>query len=161
MILENIIRPDSVVCNVTARSKKHCLEILSELLTHPNPDIANEEAFVKLIERERLGCTSLDKGIAFPHCRVNGVKKNSAALIKLLEPVDFDSIDGEPVDLVFGLMVPTELDEAGRAEIESIAHFLRDETLRARLRSANSSSELYEALLAGQHEPSRKLRSAQ
>jgi len=161
MILENIIRPDSVLCNVAARSKKHCLEILSELLTRPNPDIANEDAFVKLIERERLGCTSLDKGIAFPHCRVNGVKKNSAALIKLLEPVDFDSIDGENVDLVFGLMVPSELDEAGRAEIESIADFLRDETLRARLRSANSSSELYEALLAGQHEPSRKMRSAQ
>jgi PTS system nitrogen regulatory IIA component len=161
MILENIIRPDSVLCNVAARSKKHCLEILSELLTRPNPDIANEEAFVKLIERERLGCTSLDKGIAFPHCRVNGVKKSSAALIKLLEPVDFDSIDGEDVDLVFGLMVPSELDEADRADIESIAQFLRDETLRARLRSANSSSELYEALLAGQHEPSRKMRSAQ
>jgi PTS system nitrogen regulatory IIA component len=112
MILENIIRPDSVLCNVSARSKKHCLEILSELLTGPNPDIANEEAFVKLIERERLGCTSLEKGIAFPHCRVNGVKKNSAALIKLLEPVDFDSIDGEDVDLVFGLMVPSDLDEA-------------------------------------------------
>ncbi len=161
MILENIIRPDSVLCNVTARSKKHCLEILSELLTQPNPDIANEEAFVKLIERERLGCTSLDKGIAFPHCRVNGVKKNSAALIKLLEPVDFDSIDGEPVDLVFGLMVPSNLEPADHAEIESITHFLRDETLRARLRSANSSSELYEALLAGQHEPGRKLLSAQ
>jgi PTS system nitrogen regulatory IIA component len=161
MILENIIRPDSVLCNVTARSKKHCLEILSELLTQPNPDIANEEAFVKLIERERLGCTSLDKGIAFPHCRVNGVKKNSAALIKLLEPVDFDSIDGEPVDLVFGLMVPSNLEPADHAEIESITHFLRDESLRARLRSANSSSELYEALLAGQHEPSRKLLSAQ
>ena len=100
MILENIIRPDSVLCNVAARSKKHCLEILSELLTRPNPDIANEEAFARLIERERLGCTSLDKGIAFPHCRVSGVKKNSAALIKLLEPVDFDSIDGEYVDLL-------------------------------------------------------------
>jgi len=161
MILDNIIRPDSVLCNVTARSKKHCLEILSELLTRPNPDIANEEAFTKLIERERLGCTSLDKGIAFPHCRVSGVKKNSAALIKLLEPVDFDSIDGENVDLVFGLMVPSELEPADHAEIGSIANFLRDETLRARLRSANSSSELYDALMAGQHEPSRKLRSAQ
>jgi PTS system nitrogen regulatory IIA component len=161
MILENIIRPDSVLCNVTARSKKHCLEILSELLTRPNPDIANEEAFVKLIERERLGCTSLDKGIAFPHCRVSGVRKNSAALIKLLEPVDFDSIDGENVDIVFGLMVPSDLDEAGHAEIQDIAHFLRDESLRARLRSANSSSELYDALLAGQHEPSRKLHGAQ
>ena len=161
MNIENIIRPDSVLCNVTARSKKHCLEILSELLTRPNPDIANEDAFVRLIERERLGCTSLDKGIAFPHCRVNGVRKNSAALIKLLEPVDFDSIDGENVDLVFGLMVPSDLDEADRAEIENIADFLRDEALRARLRSANSSSELYDALLAGQHEPSRKIHSAQ
>jgi PTS system nitrogen regulatory IIA component len=161
MILENIIRPDSVLCNVTARSKKHCLEILSELLTRPNPDIAYEEAFAKLIERERLGCTSLDKGVAFPHCRVNGVKKKSAALIKLLEPVEFDSIDGENVDLVFGLMVPSDLDPADRAEIKSIANFLRDETLRARLRSANSSKELYEALLAGQHEPGRKMHSAQ
>ena len=152
MNLDNIIRPDSVLCNVTARSKKHCLEILSELLTRPNPDIANEEAFAKLIERERLGCTSLDKGIAFPHCRVNGVTKNSAALIKLREPVDFDSIDGENVDLVFGLMVPSDLKSADLAEIESIAHFLSDETLRARLLSANSSRELYEALLAGQHE---------
>jgi len=161
MILENIISPDSVLCNVTARSKKHCLEILSELLTRPNPDISNEEAFAKLTERERLGCTSLEKGIAFPHCRLNGVEKNCAALIKLLEPVDFDSIDGEYVDLVFGLMVPSDLDPADHAEIESITHFLRDETLRARLRSANSSSELYDALLADQHEPSRNMHSTQ
>jgi PTS system nitrogen regulatory IIA component len=160
MILENIIQPDSVLCNVSARSKKHCLEILSELLTRPHPDIADEEAFTKLVERERLGCTLLDQGIAFPHCRVSGVKRNSAALIKLLEPIDYDSIDAQDVDLVFGLMVPSQLDAADRSEINSIAHFLRDETLCARLRSATSSSELYDALLAGQHEPSRKMRSA-
>lgn len=161
MIFENIIRPDSVLCNVSARSKKHCLEILSELLTRPNPDIANEEVFTKLIERERLGCTSLDKGIAFPHCRVSGVRRHTGALIKLQDPVDFDSIDGENIDLVFGLMVPSELDAADRSAIESIAHSLRDESLRARLRGASSSSELYDALLAGQHEPSRKMRSVQ
>ena len=51
MILEDIIRPDSVLCNVAARSKKHCLEILSELLTRPNPDIANEEAFAEAVDR--------------------------------------------------------------------------------------------------------------
>lgn len=156
MILENIIRPDSVLCNVTARSKKHCLEILSELLTNPYPDITNEEAFSKLIERERLGCTSLGKGIAFPHCRVDGVTQNSAALISLREPVDFDSPDGVDVDLVFGLMVPSDLDEAGHAEIEAIAQLLRDEALQSRLRNAKSSSELYEALVFGEREPHRK-----
>lgn len=149
MILENIIRPDSVLCNVTARSKKHCLEILSELLTRPNPDISNEEAFAKLVERERLGCTSLDKGIAFPHCRVEGVQQSYGALIKLLEPVDFDAVDGEDVDLVFGLMVPSDIDDAGHAEIEQIAEYLRNDDLRARLRDANSSSELYEAAING------------
>ena len=152
MILENIVRPDSVLCNVAARSKKHCLEILSELLTRPNPDIAHEEVFARLIERERLGCTSLNKGIAFPHCRVNGVQRQTGALIKLQEPVDFDSLDGEYVDLVFGLMVPADLDEDDRSAIDSIAHLLRDETLRKRLRNASSSSELYDALISGSAE---------
>lgn len=157
MILENIIRPDSVLCNVSARSKKHCLEILSELLTHHVPDVSNEEAFAKLVERERLGCTSLDKGIAFPHCRVDGVKQSSGALIKLLEPVDFDAVDGEDVDLVFGLMVPSEIDDAGHAEIGEIAGYLSDDALRARLRMANSSSELYDAVIAGAREPMHEL----
>jgi PTS system nitrogen regulatory IIA component len=161
MILENIILPDSVLCNVSARSKKHSLEILSELLTRPNPDIANEEVFAKLVERERLGCTSLNQGIAFPHCRVSGVKKPTGALIKLQEPVEFDSTDGEYVDLAFGLMVPEEPDAADRIGIEEIAHFLRDEALRARLRSATSSSELYAALLVGQHERRPKMQNAQ
>ena len=86
MILEQLISPDSVLCNAHARSKKYSLEILSELLANPNPDIASEEIFAKLIERERLGSTSLDKGIAFPHCRISSVLNNCGALIKLSDP---------------------------------------------------------------------------
>ena len=88
MVLEQIIKPDSVLCNANARSKKHCLEILSELLSQNNPDIANEEIFARLIERERLGCTSLKQGVAFPRCRIGGVNNGSGALMKLSEPVD-------------------------------------------------------------------------
>ena len=101
MLLEEIINPDAVLCNAHARSKKHCLEILSELLVRSSPDIAAEEIFESLIERERLGCTSLDMGVAFPHCRVEGLHRSVAAMIKLSEAVDFDAADGEPVDLVF------------------------------------------------------------
>ena len=93
MLLEEIIKPDSVLCNAQARSKKHCLEILSELLVRQIPHLASEDIFERLIERERLGCTSLDQGVAFPHCRVDGIDTNTAALIKLSEPVDFDSSD--------------------------------------------------------------------
>lgn len=149
MSLEEIIQPGSVLCNAIARSKKHCLEILSELLVRSNPVIASELIFECLIERERLGCTGLDKGAAFPHCRVKGIDASNAALIKLSEPVDFDAEDGEPVDLIFGMMVPTELDDRHHAEIKLVTRVLADEGLRARLRGMNSSSELYNALIEG------------
>ena len=160
MNFENLIKPDSVLCNVKARSKKHSLEILSELLTRSSPDIASEEIFSKLIERERLGCTSLDKGIAFPHCRISGLKKSCAALIMLIEPVDFDAIDGDSVDLVFGLMVPENLDASDIADIEVITELLRDESLRTKLRASTSSVDLYDALIAGHLPDAVSLRSA-
>jgi len=146
MLLEEIIKPDSVLCNAHARSKKHSLEILSELLARSELGIASDDIFARLIERERLGCTGLDQGVAFPHCRVDGLNISAAALIKLSEPVDFDSQDGEDVDLVFGLIVPAEVDDSHHADIYSIAALLGDEALRARLRDANTSSELYDAL---------------
>ena len=149
MSLENIIKSDGVLCNAMARSKKHCLEILSELLVRSSPDIASETVFECLIERERLGCTSLSKGAAFPHCRVDGVEESHAALIKLSEPVDFDSADGEPVDLVFGMIVPGEVTDEHRAEIKRVTQVLSDEGLRARLRGMNSSKDLYNALIDG------------
>ena len=149
MSLENLIKPDGVLCNATARSKKHCLEILSELLVRSTPDIASELIFESLIERERLGCTSLDKGAAFPHCRVAGIDSSNAALMKLSEPVDFDAADGEPVDLVLGMMVPLEIGERHHADIKLVTSMLADEGLRARLRGINSSSDLYRALIGG------------
>ena len=162
MNLEHLINPGSVLCNVHARSKKHSLEILSELLANPNPDIANEEIFANLIERERLGCTSLDKGIAFPHCRISSVQDSCGALMKLSEPVEFDSPDGVSVDLIFGLILPKELNDTHYGDIEMITGFLSNDSLAARLRSVNSSSELYDALLAGHLPPaSAKLRGAQ
>jgi ribosomal subunit interface protein len=126
MLIEEIIKPDAVLCNATARSKKHCLEILSELLVRSHPEITSDVIFRCLNDRERLGCTGLDRGAAFPHCRVADIDMSNAALIKLSEPVDFDAADGEPVDLVFGMLA-----------------------LRARLRSMNSSNDLYDALLNG------------
>ncbi len=149
MLLEEIINADAVLCNAHARSKKHCLEILSELLVRSTPDISADEIFENLIDRERLGCTSLDMGVAFPHCRVDGLKESVAAMIKLSEPIDFDAPDGEPVDLVFGLMVPAKVDESHHADIRMIASVLGDLGLRGRLRDASSSSELYKSLLHG------------
>ena len=149
MSLQEIIKPDGVLCNASARSKKHCLEILSELLIRNNPDLVSDDIFECLISRERLGCTSLDKGAAFPHCRVGGIDKSVAVLIKLSEPVEFDSPDGEPVDIVLGMMLPEDIDDSHRADIKLVTDVLADQGLRARLREMNSSSDLYDALISG------------
>ena len=149
MSLQEIIKPDGVLCNATARSKKLCIEILSELLIRNNPDIASDDIFEHLVTRERLGCTGMGQGAAFPHCRVEGIDESVAVLIKLSEPVDFDAPDGEPVDLILGMMVPVEIDDSHRADIKLITDLLADDDLRARLREMNSSSDLYDALIHG------------
>lgn len=155
MLLEDIIKPDSVLSNAHARSKKHCLEILSELLVRPYPDVHADDIFSRLIERERLGCTCLSDGVAFPHCRVDGIEESSAALIKLSEPIDFDAQDGEPVDIVFGLLVPEEIDETHRAKIAAITTLFAEAALLERLRAAGSSNQLFDALReAGEPVPS-------
>jgi len=145
-MLEELIKPDSVLCNAHARSKKHCLEILSELLVRTVSDVTAEDIFESLIERERLGCTSLDQGVAFPHCRVDGLESSVAAVMKLSEAVDFDSADDQPVDLIFGLAVPVEINDTDLADVCKIADLLGDRELRSRMRKASTSSELYSAI---------------
>jgi PTS system nitrogen regulatory IIA component len=147
MLLEEIINPDAVLCNAHARSKKHCLEILSELLVRSQPDITADDIFERLIERERLGCTSLEAGVAFPHCRVEGIDRCIAAMIKLSEPIDFDANDGEPVDLVFGMLVPREVTDSHHADIAMITGLLGNAELRGKLREATSSNALYRTLI--------------
>jgi PTS system nitrogen regulatory IIA component len=162
MYLQDIISRDAVLCNAHARSKKHCLEILSELLVRGQPDIAAEDIFESLIERERLGCTSLDVGVAFPRCRVEGIDRCVAAMIKLSEPIDFDATDGEPVDLVFGLMVPEDVTESHHADIAMVTELLGDDQLRENLREATSSSALYKLLVeAGRASVPDQLKAAQ
>ena len=149
MSLQEIIKTDGVLCNATARSKKHCLEILSELLTRNHEGLDSNDVFECLVERERLGCTSLNKGAAFPHCRSSEIDQSTAVLIKLSEPVDFDSADGEPVDIVIGMLLPDEVNEDHRADVRLVTEILADDTLRDRLRNMNSSKDLYDALIHG------------
>lgn len=149
MPLQEFIKPDGVLCNATARSKKHCLEILSELLTRAYIDVVSDDVFECLVERERLGCTSLNKGVAFPHCRASGIDDTVGVLIKLSEPVDFDSPDGEPVDIVFGMMLPVEIEDRHRDDVRLVTKLLADARLREHLREMHTSKDLYEALMSG------------
>jgi len=70
------------------------------------PELDENQIFNNLVARERLGSTGIGQGIAIPHCRLEDCKRVVGALLTLSEPIDFDAIDNEPVDLLFVLLVP-------------------------------------------------------
>lgn len=146
MNISEILEPGRVLGNVEARSKKRALEILSELLGHAGEECVANDIFDNLVQREKLGCTALGRGVALPHGRSPGLSGPAAAFVKLHEPVDFDAPDGEPVDLIFGLLVPEESTENQTAALSDVTRLMADATLRSALRDATSSSSLYQLL---------------
>lgn len=145
--LANLLAPGRVACNVTARGKKHCLEIVSRLLTNDAASLTYSEVFETIYQRERLGSTSLGEGFALPHGRVADLENSIGAFLMLTKPIDFD-VDGEAeVDMVFALAVPENSDEAHLQDLSAIANLLSRTNVRERVGGVTSSVALHEALL--------------
>ena len=123
----------------------------SRAFGHPlQPQTAQKERTVLdlLLARERLGSTGVGAGVAIPHAKLAGLSKPSAVFARLREPIDFDAVDGRPVDLIFLLLAP---DSAGSDHLKALAlvsRLLRDERVCARLRGTDSAEALY-AILTG------------
>lgn len=148
MTFESLLQPGRVLGNVEARSKKHALDVLSEMLSSA-ADLDQGDVFQSLISREKLGCTAIENGIAIPHGRLAGLEAPVGAFLKLSKPIDFDMPEREPVDLIFGLLVPEPEDDVGchHEEVSAIAAGLGDRALAAALRRASSSRALYDLLV--------------
>ena len=119
--LEHILTPARSQVNVPGSSKKRVLEYIAHLIASDLPDIDEDVLFESLVAREKLGSTGFGNGIAIPHCRLIGCKTPISAVIHLATAVDFDAIDGEPVDLLFVLLVP---EEATDEHLELLPAFL-------------------------------------
>jgi PTS system nitrogen regulatory IIA component len=100
-------------------------------------------------KRDELGSTGIGRGVAIPHARLREVKKPLALLVRLKSPIEFDAVDGQPVDLVVLLMLPasSQLDQLNA--LAAVARTLRDVDVLRKMRSATSSTELYRAVTDG------------
>lgn len=150
--LEGILDPDRVVCGIEARSKKHALDVLSEVLANGERPLHKLAIFEHLVNRERLGSTAIGCGVAIPHARLGELQRIRAAFIRLTEPVDFDAADGKPVHILFGLLVPEGDEDNHLRLLSTIARMLASRSFRAQLNSAEDEDELYD-LLTGFVEP--------
>ncbi|RMD68576.1 MAG: PTS sugar transporter subunit IIA [Gammaproteobacteria bacterium] len=144
-----MITPQHIAYDVQVGSKKRALELLSELLAKNEPHLTPAEIFSSLVAREKLGATSLGKGVAIPHGRFKEGEQAIAAFVRLKKGVDFDAMDEEPVDLLFGLLVP-ESSEKDQEEylklLAQLAEMLSDASFREKLRHAKSREELFDLI---------------
>jgi len=147
MTLETILPPERILFSVPGGSKKRVLEFFSTFIAQNTPSLDSQEVFSRLIGRERLGSTGIGNGVAIPHARNPHCKAPIAGFLKLNEPVDFDAVDGEPVDLVFVLLVPEEADDDHLALLAQVAGVMNDAETRNQLRNTTSQRELYEHLI--------------
>ena len=100
--------------------------------------------FEALSKREALGSTGMGGGVAMPHARLAHITAPRALLARLVSPVDFDAVDGRPVDLVLLLLLPAASTGAALNAMACAARRLRDPLVTAALRSASESDDLYE-----------------
>lgn len=145
--LETILTPGRSLVNVPGGSKKRVLEQIASVIARDLPDLDDQIIYESLIAREKLGSTGFGNGIAIPHCRLPGCSSPISALLKLSTPVDFDAIDGAPVDLLFVLLVPEAATDEHLELLRQIASMFDREEVRDLLRQARDSESLYQTVV--------------
>jgi PTS system nitrogen regulatory IIA component len=147
MLPDGILEPGSISVSDPASSKKRVLEQAARLLAGTADEPEAEQIFERLLDRERLGSTGLAGGVALPHARMPGIENSRGAFLQLAQAVEFDALDGSPVDLVFALLVPENANEEHLQLLAKLAGMFNEEELRERLRVAEAEEAI--AILTG------------
>lgn len=145
MELADILTEDSVLVRGDISNKSDVLVELSRQAAK-RTGFAAEDIFRALDEREALGSTGLGNGIAVPHGKFAGLKTVVAVFLKLDKPVDFDSVDDQPVDIVMALLAPMGAGADHLKALARVARILRTDAVADALRHNSNPAKLYEIL---------------
>lgn len=142
---EDLLGPGSVHLGVRAESKKALFKELS-VLASPCVGAEPRDILARMTRRERLGSTGFGDGVALPHAQFDSLDRPTGLFLRLESPVDYESVDSIPVDLVFALFSPHG-DGAGHLRaLAQVSRRFRDADFLAKLRGARSEDALYALL---------------
>lgn len=147
MDLGDLLAPEGIIPSLKAKSKKQALQELATRAAEAT-GLDQREVFDTLLQRERLGSTGLGRGIAIPHVKFRSLKSIVCLFARLEEPIEFDSHDNEPVDLIFLLLAPEHASGDHLKALARISRLVREPTTLERLRSAPSVDALRSVLTA-------------
>jgi len=147
MKFNHLIKIDQIQINNSATSKKKALESISQIIHDNYPELSTFKVFDALVEREKLGSTGIDHGVALPHGRLAECNETIAVFITLANPVDYDALDKKPVNLLFSLLIPPHSTEEHLHILAKLAEFFRQKENRINLTNATSVESLYNILI--------------
>ena len=145
MEIEDILSADRIVTSLEAGSKKHALQELAGKAALQT-GLHEHEIFDVLLQRERLGTTGVGSGIAIPHGKIPDLDRLFGCFARLDNPVDFDSVDGEPVDLIFLLLAPESVGADHLKALARISRVLRNSGKCDKLRLATTPEKIFNLL---------------
>lgn len=145
MRLTDLLTPEAIVSSLKSTSKKQALLELSEKASELSGRPARE-IFDALLQRERLGSTGIGDGVAIPHGKLTKLKKIFGVFAQLERPIDFEALDGAPVDLVFLLITPESSGADHLKALACAARMLRDPQIVATIRGTRDANALYSVL---------------
>ena len=148
MKISELINKNLIIAELKGKSKKQILEELVNHLAGQEQDINSDDLLKVLIEREKLGSTGIGNSIAIPHGKLNGLDSIVLMLGKCEAGIDFDSIDGKPVNLVFLLVAPASSAGVHLKALARLSRLLKNGAFRQALLDAPTAEGLYGAILA-------------
>lgn len=148
MQIADILTPERTQCDVNSATKKASLEMLADLIAGADPGLSQAEVFNSLLNRERLGSTGLGKGVALPHGRLQPCSRALGAFIRLSTAVDYDAVDGEPVTLLFALLVPEDSTREHLDLLARLAEKFSDDGMLEKLKTEPTRDMVFNLLIS-------------
>ncbi len=148
MSISEFLSLDCTKSAVQCSSKKRALELISEIAS-PKLGLDEQMLFDSLQAREKMGTTGIGSAIAIPHGRIPDGYPVTGVFITLAEPIAFDAIDNQPVDILFALFVPESECKTHLQTLSLIAQKFSDKNLCRQLRLADSDDTLYAQMING------------
>jgi PTS system nitrogen regulatory IIA component len=146
MQISNLLSPADVQIDVRSANKRLLLQELAAKAAI-SLRLSAEQVAPYLLRREDLGSTGIGGGVAIPHARLPDLQRPYGLLTRLKQPMEFDAIDGQAVDIVFLLLLPATAENGQLGALALVARALRPSENLARLRGAENTSELYSAIV--------------
>jgi len=146
MDIKEFLSPSDALVDIRVPDKAHLLQELAHRAAE-TLNLPADRIFSELRKREELGSTVIGGGIAIPHARLSSLNKPSGILVRLRQAIEFDAIDGRPVDLLFLLLLPLTSDKEQLSTLASVARVLRNSKAVSDLRRASDGASLFRAML--------------